>query len=154
MALRDFGRRPQDPQPGREDHDREQMLSHSAPSHSLGLAHPEQPERALVAVRLCVPGKIGHAHRIHGELLGAHRPGRLRERQRRASADRLQVRVRSARHHSALLVASRQSRRQGLAQFASEERADSVLSAGSRATRRIRQIFELTRVSIRHGVEK
>lgn len=154
LALRDPRRRPQDPQPGRQDHTSSEMLPNTAPSHPVGLTDPEQPERAVVAIRLHLPGQTRHPDGVHGEFRRPNRSRRLRERQRRSSAHGLSVRVRFARHHRSVFTTARQSRCQDGHQLAAQERADLVLPPHSRATRRIRQVFELARMPTYYRVQE
>lgn len=127
LALRDPRRRPQDPQPRRQDHTSSEMLPNTTSSHLVGLSDPEQPERAVVALRLHLPGQTRHTDGVHGEFRRPNRSRRLCERQRRSSAHGLSVRVRFARHHRSVFTSARQSRCQDGHQLAAKERADIVL---------------------------
>lgn len=154
LALRDPRRRPQDPQPRRQDHTSSEMFPNTTSSHLVRLSDPEQPERAVVALRLHLPRQTRHTDGVHGEFRSPNRSRRLRERQRRSSAHGLSVRVRFARHHRTISASTRQSRRQDGHQFAAQERADLILPPHSRATRRVRQVFELARMSTYYRVQE
>jgi hypothetical protein len=93
LALCRVGRRPQDQKPRRPGNTGRKTNSHPSSVGPYRLTYAEQPERAVVSLRLCLPQQAWHSSRLHGSLCSAHHPGWLCKCVRSSSCNCLPMRL-------------------------------------------------------------